>query len=172
MSWKKLSSKKILDHPRLKVYEDIVELPNGHQTDYVYFKNRDAATVIAINGQGKILLQKEYSYPPNEWLFQFPGGALEEGEAPEHGAARELAEEGQLKGYLEQIGWFYISNRRGSHKMFIFVAKNLEPAPTENDAEEEFEDFWLTPDEINQKIKNNEIHNYSTLAAWAFFLNT
>jgi 8-oxo-dGTP pyrophosphatase MutT (NUDIX family) len=172
MAWKKLSTKKIFDHSRLQIYEDMVELPGGHQTDYVYFKNKDAAIIIAVNEQGKVLLQKEYSYPMNEWLFQFPGGALEKDETPLDGAARELAEEGQLKGVLKEIGWFYPDNRRSKSKMHVFVATNLRPAPTENDVEEEFEDYWFTPHEINELTRKNEIRNYSALAAWAFFVNT
>jgi ADP-ribose pyrophosphatase len=171
MSWKKLSTKKLLDHPRIKVFEDIVELPNGHRTDYVHVKGPDAAVIIAVNDQGKILVQKEYSYPMDEYLLQFPGGAIEKDETPLECATRELAEEGQLKGNLKQIGWFYPDNRRTDRKMYIFVAKDLGEVTAKNDLEEEFEDFWFTPEEISMLIRKGEITNYSALAAWAFFTN-
>jgi hypothetical protein len=38
--WKKLASKILLDHPRLKVLEDEVELPNGHTTQYLKIDSR------------------------------------------------------------------------------------------------------------------------------------
>lgn len=136
MTWRKLSTKKILDHPRLVVYEDTVELSNGHQTDYVYWQGNDAATIIAMNAEGKILLQKEYSYPMREKLFQFPGGAIEAGETPIEGAARELAEEAQLSGSLRSIGWLYINNRRSTQKLHAFVAIDLHPVTSEKDIEE------------------------------------
>lgn len=172
MAWKKLSTKKILDHPRIKVYEDTVALPNGHLTDYVYWRGNDAATVIAINSEGKILLQKEYSYPMNERLFQFPGGAIENGETPMEGAVRELAEEAQLAGSLSPIGWLYINNRRSAQKLHVFTATNLRTVASEKDPEEEFEDFWFTSEEIANLIGKNEIHNYSALSAWALFQNS
>ncbi|MGH7196908.1 MAG: NUDIX hydrolase [Candidatus Saccharimonadales bacterium] len=172
MSWKKLSTRKVFEHARIEIYEDIVELPSGHQTDYIHFgSEKDVATIIAVNEMDKILLQREYSYPQREKLFQFPGGAIEDGETSLEGAARELAEEGQLKGELKQIGWFFINNRRSTSKMYVFVATNLQPTEAEKDIEEEFEDFWLTPDEINELIRKNKICNYSTLSAWTFFIN-
>jgi len=173
MTWKKLKTTKIFDHPRLQIFEDKVELPGGHKTDYIYFGNvPDVATIIAVNNDGQILLQKEYSHPQNEKLFQFPGGALEKGESPKQGAARELAEETGLAGKLTQIGWFYPDNRRKTQKMYVFVARNLREVQATKDIEEEFEDYWCTIDEINKKIKNNDICNYSALAGWSFFLQT
>jgi ADP-ribose pyrophosphatase len=128
MGWKKLKTTKLFSHPRLEVFEDEVELPNGHKTKYLYFGDKfDAATVIAVNKTGQVLLQKEYSYPQNKKLFQFPGGGLEAGETPAQGAARELAEEAGLQGTLTEIGWFYPNNRRGKNKMYVFMAKACRP---------------------------------------------
>lgn len=168
--WKKLGEEKLFEHPRLTVYEDSVELPNGHQTKYLRHANApDAGSVIAINNEGKILLQKEYSYPPDEWLFQFPGGALDEGESPHEGALRELGEEAGLKGDLTSIGWFYIDNRRKDTKFHIFTARNLGSVARNHDAEEAFEDFWFTEAEIDHMIQEGKIVTYSTLATWALY---
>ncbi len=170
MAWKKLSSKKILDHPRMKVHEDLVELPSGHRTDYVHFGEAlDAAIIIVRNDRGQILLQREYSYPPDSDLFQFPGGGLKKDEPPIKGAERELAEETQLGGKLRQIGWFYFDSRRSKSKMYVFVATDLHTSTGQRDFEEEFETFWFAPNKINQLIRSNEICSAPTLAAWAFF---
>jgi ADP-ribose pyrophosphatase YjhB (NUDIX family) len=93
--------------------------------------------VIAIGEDGKILLQKEYSYPPNETLYQFPGGAIEKNETPEKAAIRELAEEAKLKGELEYLGWFYVENRRTKAMLHVFLATQLETVDSGQDIEEE-----------------------------------
>ena len=170
-SWKKISEKLLLEHPRISIYEDEVELPNGKRTQYLRFTNRgDAAQVIVVDGSGKILVQKEYSYPPNEWLYQFPGGKIDNNESPADGAKRELAEESQYSADLTEIGWFYVDNRRSDSKFHVFMATNIKTISTHSsDDEEEFEHYWLTEEEIDHLIKDGDIKNYSFLAAWAFY---
>lgn len=168
--WRTVTSKKLLQHPRLTVYEDTVELPNGHVTDYIHFgKGNDAACIIAIDEKGRVLVQREYSYPPDEWLYQFPGGHLHEDESVEQGGLRELQEEAGLTGSVQRLGWIYPDNRRRKEKLHMLVVTELKAAPGHKDPEEEFETFWLTPEEIEALIARDEIVNYSMLAAWALY---
>lgn len=168
MKWKKLSSKKLFEHPRISVYEDDVELPSGLHTKYIHFGDMaDASMVLAINDEGKFLIQKEYSYPPDEILYQLPGGAIEKGEKPLVGARRELAEEAGLEGDMELLGWFYLHNRRTAQKMYVYLATNLKPVEATKDPEEMFEDYWFSETEVDELIKSNAIRNYTALAGWA-----
>jgi len=170
MKWRKLKSTKLFEHPRISVFEDDVELPSGIQTKYVHFgKMNDSSMVLAKNKDGKFLLQKEYSYPPDEVLFQLPGGAIEHDEDPEAGARRELAEEAGLGGKLELLGWFFLHNRRSNQKMFVYEATELITVEAKQDPEELFEEYWLTEAEIDKLIKTNEIRNYTALAGWALY---
>lgn len=170
--WKRILSRVILDHPRISVIEDIIELPNGKETEYIRIgKRNDGAMVIAQNNEGKILVLKEYSYPPNKVLYEFPGGAIEDNESPELAAQRELGEEGGVKGFLEQIGWFYVDNRRNDTKMHVYIATNLSTVDAKNDEEESFELFWMKTDEIEVLISNGDFPTYSGLASWALYKN-
>jgi len=172
MRWKKLSSTKLYEHPRISIYEDEVELPGGHKTKYMHFGQvLDSVMIIAVNTDGKILLQKEYSYPPDEVLYQFPGGALDQDESPEIGGQRELAEEAGLTGDLRPIGWYYANNRRSGQRQFVYIATNLSSAKANKDPEELFEDFWLTEEEIEQLIQSNQIRNSTTLAGWTLYIS-
>lgn len=170
--WKKISTKVLLTHPRITVCEDIVELPNGQKTDYLYFEgDSGASTIIAVDENNKILLQKEYSYPLDKIVYQFPGGGIKPNEHPLETAKRELSEEACLGGELTEIGWFYTDNRRKKSKMHIFIAKNLIKVPGDLDDEEELEDFWFTEKEIDDLIKSQKLVIYSALATWAIYKN-
>jgi ADP-ribose pyrophosphatase YjhB (NUDIX family) len=122
--WKKLSEKTIFEHPRLTLIEDTVLLSNGQETKYLRYKRTGhVATIIAIRDDGLILLQREYSHPPNEILTEFPGGSVPNEEDIAEGANRELMEECGLRGDVELIGSYYADNRRTDSKTHVFVAQ-------------------------------------------------
>ena len=166
-TWKTISSKKILDHKRLTVFEDQVELPNGQVTDYVHFGNdKGSVAIIAINDEGKILLQKEYNYPPNQWLFQFPGGRIDNNEHPEAAAIRELSEEAKITGKFEFLSKYFVDNRKRRDEQFVFVCTQLASKKGVQDLEEVFEEHWLSPAEINELILAGQLNTAASLAAW------
>ena len=177
MSWKKLASTILLKHPRLTVVEDDIELPDGHTSKYIYFANaNDAAMVIAIKDDS-ILIQTEYSYPPDQHMYQLPGGAIEEGEDPIPAALRELEEEsGYAAGVdseVSYIGYFYVNNRRSAAKMHIVLVEDpTETGETNFDPEEYIESEWIQLTTLRNMIKEGKIVNYSLLAGLALYDNT
>ncbi|HWZ65873.1 MAG TPA: NUDIX hydrolase [Patescibacteria group bacterium] len=170
-TWRKLSSKVIFKHPRISLIEDQVELPNGHKTSYLHFGGTGSGvTIIAINADNKILVEEEYSYPPNKWIYQFPGGGVPETEDIAEGANRELMEECNLRGgKLTHIGKFLYDNRRSAAHVHIFVARDLQPKSLDGDLEEDIKINWFTEAEIDGLIATGEIENVMTLAAWTLY---
>lgn len=159
-----------MKHRRLSVFEDIVELPDGSHTDYIHFgKVHDSVTTLVINADKKFLVQKEYNYPSNEWLYQFPGGNLEDNETPHEGGLRELAEEAGLMGDMTKIGQYLTNNRRSKQVQHVFLVKNIKTAHGKKDLEESFEEFWLSEDEIETMIHSGDICIASALSAWAIY---
>lgn len=171
--WKKLNQRTLFEHPRLKVYEDDVLLPDGSKTSYVHFgtqKVTNSVAIIAVRDDGKILLQKELSYPVGEFLWQWPGGGIEAGETLEEAANRELAEEAGYEAHkLEVIGEFLTNNRRSNHRQCVVIARDLSEKSAMGDIEEAFEYYWARPDEIQQMIASGEIINAFFLSAWTLF---
>ncbi len=166
--WKFIERKVLLDHPRMKIVEDYVKLPNGKQINYILEASTDKASVaiIAINDKNEILLQKEYSYPPNEVLFQLPGGAVKESEEIVVAANRELSEEsGYIGKNCQIIGYFYLNNRRSDRKQYVILCRDLIKKKQSHDDEEIIESIWVSLDKVDQLIKENKITNVSLLAA-------
>ena len=167
--WRKISSRHILDHPRMQLVEDEVELPSGKKIQYLRQEYSGRGGVIVICRKGdKILVQREYSYPVDEILWQFPGGKIEADETPEQAATRELAEESGIKAENAKcIGWFYPDNRRTNARLFVvecdYVTDDEKARP---DDTEFIESEWIENGQISQMIRRGEVRNYAMLAAW------
>ena len=167
--WRKISSRHILDHPRMQLVEDEVELPSGKKIQYLRQEYSGRGGVIVICRKGdKILVQREYSYPVDEVLYQFPGGKIEADETPEQAATRELAEESGIKAENAKcIGWFYPDNRRTNARLFVvecdYVTDDEKARP---DDTEFIESEWIENGQISQMIRRGEVRNYAMLAAW------
>lgn len=167
--WRKISSRHILDHPRMQLVEDEVELPSGKKIQYLRQEYSGRGGVIVICRKGdKILVQREYSYPVDEILWQFPGGKIEADDTPEQAATRELAEESGIKAENAKcIGWFYPDNRRTNARLFVvecdYVTDDEKARP---DDTEFIESEWIENGQISQMIRRGEVRNYAMLAAW------
>lgn len=170
--WKTIHSKTVFQHPRLSLAEDTVELPDGSRVPYLKHISRHDSAMIVCKRDDKFLLQREYSYPPNQVLYQFPGGKVEKGESPKQAAARELVEEAGLESdQLTALGWFYVDNRRSDAKMHVYLV--TDPSEVEKrggDLEEEITSHWVTLAELNDMLKRGEIVNGTLLSAWSLYL--
>lgn len=170
--WKFVSRKSLLENPRMNIVEDIVELPNGSQTTYIREApgSKQSVTIIALNKNNEILLQREYSYPPDEIMYQLPGGGVEKDEDIITAANRELSEE---SGYTSKaskiIGTYHTNNRRSDSKQYVVVSSNLERHKLPEDDEEFIENIWLSMDKIKKLIRSGQITNVNLLAAMQLF---
>jgi len=169
--WKTIKSATIFEHPRIVLIEDTVELPDGNTTEYLRFKATHDAVMIICTRSDQVLLQQEYSYPPDEIMYQFPGGKVEAGEDHTEAAKRELIEESGLAAEkLTQVGWFYTDNRRTSAKFFVYTTSDPEVTTKRGgDAEEFIDSQWVAMSEVDKLIAEGKINNYSLLAGWALF---
>lgn len=166
--WKTISSTEILRHPRMHLVEDTVELPDGKTASYLRHapSKSHSVAVIAINDKRELLLQKEYSYPPNEILWQLPGGGVLEGEDIIEAANRELGEESGLIGVsCKQIGFYYVDSRRSDAKQYVVMCTGLKPKASKRDTEEFIETHWLSLAKVKSMIAAGELNHALLLAA-------
>jgi len=172
--WKTISSRVVLDHKLLQVSEDLVELPTGVETTYIKHSNAsvDSVIIIACNNN-KILLQREYSYPPDQVMWQLPGGSMLINEKIETAANRELAEEsGYHAQKLKNLGFFYVNNRLSDKKQHIVLGTDLIEYSLEADNDEFITTHWYSVDAVKKMIGSGEIVNINLLAALNKWFNS
>jgi ADP-ribose pyrophosphatase len=169
--WLLLSSKLVFERKFLNIIEDTVLLPSGNEANWLCFDHQaDGACTILINGDGKILLAKQYCHPPRSVVYEFPGGGIGKNESPEEAAQRESLEEvGIWPHALKRIGSFLLNNRRSASRLHVFVGTQLEVRGDSPEAQEFVTSAWFTTGEIEEMIENGKIDNSTLLATWAIY---
>lgn len=158
----------MFSHSRLTLVEDEVRLPSGATISYLRQAPDagDAVTIVALDDAERVLVQREYSYPPDEILWQLPGGGVEPDEDIFAAAERELREEsGVSADVVERVGSFYLDNRRSDARMHVVQCTGLHLDEPEPDDAEFIESHWFTVIEVHDLISNGEIGNAAMLAA-------
>ena len=170
--YKTLSTKKIFQHKRIVLLEDEIAYEDGTLDTYLRFEHvNNGAQVIAIRDDGKILIIEEYFHPIGKCLLNIPGGTMKVGDNPVECARRELKEEtGYLTKNIIEIGKTHHYLRRDSGLTYFFVAKDIVFQGLElESSEQDLKVLWFSEDEIDLKIKNNEIENIYFLAHWLMY---
>lgn len=139
ISWKRLQRKTLLDSSYMSIWQDKVELSNGHIIeDYGVVKLPDAVVVVATDENDNLIAFDEYKYAVDEIILTLPAGGIDGDETPIQAASRELREEtGYESNEFEQIGKFHIYPSKIQHFIYTVRAKNAKrTANTEHEATE------------------------------------
>lgn len=124
------------------------------------------AVVIPVKEDGKIILVKQFRYPIQDWLIEFPAGKLDVNENPLICATRELEEEtGYKAGEITKLGEILTAPGYCTEILHIYKAIGLVPGNhNREEGELGMEIFEYSIDEINKMILNGEITDAKTIA--------
>jgi ADP-ribose pyrophosphatase len=115
------------------VVTDEVQMPGGAYVGRDYMVHIGAVGVVAIDDQERVVLVQQYRHPVGERLWELPAGLMDvEGEDLAAAAARELAEEADLRARLWELLLDVHTSPGGSTEVIrLFLARGLEPVPAE-----------------------------------------
>lgn len=89
----KLSRTELLRGNFLHVVRDTVRLPNDGQATREYVLHPGAVMVVGLLDDGRVVLERQFRYPMQAVMIEFPAGKLDAGEGSLACARRELLEE-------------------------------------------------------------------------------
>lgn len=117
--------------------EDILEFPDGHQSQFSYLKHPGACVMIPLMDDDTVLLIKQYRHAIGRYIWEFPAGTINGGEAPLACAHRELIEEtGFSAAKMEDWGEIYPIPSYSTESIHVFKATELSPAAQNLDEDE------------------------------------
>jgi ADP-ribose pyrophosphatase len=137
MSFKRLSTERVYAGRLLKIDRDRVELPNGGTTDLEMVRHPGAAAVVPFVSDNELLLVRQFRYATKGFIYEVPAGTLQQGEAPEACAAREIQEEvGHKAGRFEHLASIYTTPGFTDEVIHLYIARDLTPVPQNLDHDE------------------------------------
>ena len=103
-----------------------IRLPDGPECSLEIIRHQGAAAVLPVDGQGRVVLVRQYRHATGGWLLELPAGKLDPGEDPASCALRELEEEtGWRAGKLEPMGWIWTTPGFCDERIWLFRATQL-----------------------------------------------
>jgi ADP-ribose pyrophosphatase len=158
------------------VAEDVT-LPGGVAIRREYLDHPGAVAVIAVDDQGRVLLQRQYRHPVRALLWEPPAGLLDvPGEPLIETAKRELNEEADLAAADWRHLLTFNTTPGGTNEVIdIFLARGLMPVPDSERFERQDEEaslvpVWLDLDQAVNLVMSGAIHSPTAvaglLAAW------
>jgi len=150
---------------------DSVRFPDGSEGELEIIRHPGAAAVVPLASSPAgpdpvVLMIRQYRYAAGGPLWEIPAGRLNEGEAPEACARRELQEEaGVAAGRLERLTTIWTTPGFTDEAIHLFLATDLVDVPT---AREPDEFIQVTPRPLSEllvAIREGEIRDAKTIAA-------
>lgn len=161
---KLIESKELLKTPIFTVTQDHATDPEGFEIHRAIVQHGGSAVMMAIDGERRILLVKQYRLPARDYLWELPAGRLDPGETELDAAKRELKEEtGYSAEKWDELASFFVSPGFLSEKMTIYVARNLTPGEKHTMEDERIEQHWFTQEEVDEMIRTGRIQDAKTM---------
>ncbi len=165
--WKKLNSEIVYKNKWYSVRRDQVVRPDGKPGEYNVVQALDGAFILALDEKKRIQLIRKYRYATDVYSLEVPAGGIEPNENPLAAAKRELQEElGLIAQDWKEIGKFQAENAYINNFGFVFIARNLDTADTDDRLAEGIDRTEkLTIKEALQMVKSGEITDSQSISA-------
>ena len=144
--------------------------PNAREHDVAIVRHRPSVVLVPVEGDGRVVLVRQYRAPIDRMTWELPAGGLDDGESAEAAARRECEEEiGRVPKRLERLGAWYPVPGYCDEEMIFFKVSGLHPPPPDSvhkpDEDEDIESRSVTLTQARAMVANGEIVDLKTAFA-------
>lgn len=168
----KLSGQELLRGKFLHAFRDIVRLPNGQSATREYVVHPGAVMVVAERSNGDLVLERQFRYPVQSVMVEFPAGKLDPGETSLECAKRELLEEtGYTAKEWARAGVLHPVISYSTEFIEIWFARGLSLGERKLDEGEFLDVFTASLDELLLWCRDGRVTDAKTLAGVLWLQN-
>jgi ADP-ribose pyrophosphatase len=161
---KTISTDRIYEGAILNLRRDKVTIHSGGTSYREIIEHNGGAVAVPITSDGKVIMVRQYRKALEQAVLELPAGKIEKGEAPLATIVRELQEEtGYTAGIIEFLTAFYPSVGYTNEILYIYIATDLTPGPTNYDEHEAMDILEVDFDEAHNMVVSGEIQDAKTM---------
>ena len=169
LSARVLSSRVVYRGPVFWVTSERVREPTGVTALREVVRHTGSVVILATEesrGEPLVLLERQYRYAAESYLWELPAGRIDKDEEPLAAARRELLEEtGYSARSWKRILRFYASPGFVAEPMTVFWARGLKPGPAQPEADEVIEQRLIPLSEAVHMVLQGTIRDAKTIAS-------
>jgi ADP-ribose pyrophosphatase len=165
-SWRVHDEQDLGEFGRGRLRRVSVDLPDGVTFDQYVIVLPEAVVVAAVDAAGAVLMVRRHRFIVNRWVWELPGGYVDEGEDLDAAVARELEEEtGWRPGRIEHLVTFQPMIGSADSANHVYAAYDCTPTNGVIDINEGVEVHWVGLQEAEQLVKKGEIIGAASVVA-------
>ena len=161
---RRISSQQVFAGGFLQVFRDEAELPDGLRVNREYIRHPGAAVVVPVLDDGRLVMERQFRYPLQKVLLEFPAGKIESGEPIGACVQRELLEE---TGYTARewalAGRLHNAAAYSDEFIELWFARGLTSGTQRLDVGELLEVCLMEPDAVMRLAAKGELTDAKTM---------
>ena len=160
----RISSEQVFQGRLLDVRRDQVRLPGGGTATREYVLHPGAVMIVPLLDDGRLVVERQFRYPLDRVMVEFPAGKIDAGEPTLRCAVRELAEEtGYRAREWARAGILHNAIAYSNEGIEVWFARGLVPGEQRLDPGEHLDVEATTLDELFAMAQDGRLTDAKTL---------